>query len=84
MSKNWYVYIIECGDGSYYTGITTDVQARLATHAKGKGAKYTRGRGPLTLKHVEILDNKSLALKREYKIKKLSKIKKKELWMKVQ
>ena len=77
----WYVYILECGDGSYYTGITTDVQARLATHIKGKGAKYTRGRGPLSIKYVETYENKSKALKREHIIKKLSKINKKELWL---
>ena len=79
MSKNWYVYILACGDGSYYTGITTDVQKRLETHTKGKGAKYTRGRGPLTLLYVEELSNKSEALKREYAIKQLSRKKKTEL-----
>lgn len=79
MINSWYVYILECGDGSYYTGITTDVQKRLETHKKGKGAKYTRGRGPLSLLYVETLANKSEALKREYSIKQLSKKKKIEL-----
>lgn len=82
MSNVWYVYILECKDGSYYTGITTDVDKRFNAHSNGKGAKYTRGRGPLSLKYVEEHDSKSSALKREYSIKKLSKIKKKELWLK--
>ncbi len=47
--ETFFVYILRCGDGSLYTGIALDVQARMAQHAAGKGAKYTRGRGPLTL-----------------------------------
>lgn len=47
MEKVWYLYILECKDGSLYTGITDDIQRRLAQHEAGKGAKYTRGRGPL-------------------------------------
>lgn len=79
MDNVWYVYILLCGDGSYYTGITTDVQKRLETHKNGKGAKYTRGRGPLSLLYVETLTNKSEALKREHSIKQLSKKNKTEL-----
>lgn len=79
MGKEWYVYILLCGDGSYYTGITTDVQKRLETHKNGKGAKYTRGRGPLSLLYVETLANKSEALKREHVIKQLTKKKKTDL-----
>lgn len=79
MDKEWYVYILSCGDGSYYTGITTDVNRRLKQHQEGKGAKYTRGRGPLGLLYVETMPNQSEALKREYKIKQLSKKKKTEL-----
>ena len=45
----WYVYILRCGDGTLYTGVTDDVPRRLAAHRSGKGAKYTRGRGPLEL-----------------------------------
>ncbi|CAB1130134.1 GIY-YIG domain-containing protein [Candidatus Hydrogenisulfobacillus filiaventi] len=45
----WYVYLLACGDGSLYTGITTDVRRRLAAHRRGRGARYTRGRGPLVL-----------------------------------
>lgn len=67
----WYVYILRCGDGSLYTGITNDVQARLAAHRSGKGAKYTRGRGPLELVYTERCPDKSTALKRELAIKAL-------------
>ena len=49
----WYLYILQCGDGSLYTGITTDVEKRLEAHRSGKGAKYTRGRSPLELKYRE-------------------------------
>lgn len=67
----WYVYILRCGDGSLYTGISDDVEKRFAAHASGKGAKYTRGRGPLELVYTEELPDKSAALKREAAIKKL-------------
>ena len=49
MEKIWYFYILECKDGTLYTGITDDVQRRFKAHSEGKGAKYTRGRGPLRL-----------------------------------
>lgn len=68
----WTVYILRCGDGTLYTGITNDMDARLAAHRCGKGARYTRGRGPLELAHTEIWDTKSQALKRERAIKALS------------
>lgn len=71
MEKTWYLYILRCGDGSLYTGITTDVQARFAQHQAGKGAKYTRGRGPLELVYTEECDDHSAALKRELAIKAL-------------
>lgn len=71
MEKKWYLYILRCGDGSLYTGITTDVEARLAQHRAGKGAKYTRGRGPLELVYTEECDDHSAALKRELAIKAL-------------
>ena len=72
----WYIYILRCGDGTLYTGMTDDVEKRFAAHAAGKGAKYTRGRGPLTLVHTEELPDKSSALKREAAIKKLSRAEK--------
>lgn len=71
MDKKWYLYVLRCGDGTLYTGITTDVQARFAQHQAGKGAKYTRGRGPLELVYTEECDDHSAALKRELAIKAL-------------
>ena len=68
----WYLYILRCGDGSLYTGITTDVEKRLEAHRSGKGAKYTRGRGPLELVYREECGDHSNALKRELEIKALS------------
>ena len=60
-----YTYILRCGDGSLYTGWTNDIKNRLKMHREGKGAKYTRGRGPLTLVHLEVYDTKSEAMRRE-------------------
>lgn len=68
----WYVYILECADGTLYTGITTDVNKRILTHNKGKGAKYTRGRRPVALKAYFSVESKSIALKEEYRIKQLN------------
>lgn len=68
----YYVYILKCHDGTLYTGITTDVQKRLATHNSGKGAKYTRSRLPVTLLYQESQPDKSAALKRELAIKALT------------
>jgi putative endonuclease len=67
----YFVYLIECADGSLYTGIAKDVRKRLRMHEAGKGAKYTRGRGPLRLVYVELQLNKSEALKRERAVKRL-------------
>ena len=66
MNKTWYLYILECGDGTLYAGITDDVERRLAQHSAGKGAKYTRGRGPVKLVYQEICGSHSDALKREH------------------
>ena len=68
----WYLYILRCGDGTLYTGITDDVARRLAAHRAGKGAKYTRGRGPLELVYTEELPDKGSALRREAAVKKLT------------
>lgn len=73
MEKTWYLYILRCGDGSLYTGITVDVEKRLEAHRSGKGAKYTRGRGPLELVYRESCADHSAALRRERAIKVLSK-----------
>lgn len=72
MEKQWGVYILQCGDGSLYTGSTDDLERRLAAHRAGKGAKYTRGRGPLVLQYWCSCENRSSALKREWEIKQLS------------
>ena len=68
----WSVYLIRCGDGTLYCGIALDVAARLEQHQCGKGAKYTRGRGPLALVHREVCGTKAKALKREREIKRLA------------
>ena len=67
-----FVYIISCKDGTLYTGWTTDVAARVIAHNEGSGAKYTKGRGPVTLLYTETFESKSEALRREMAIKKLS------------
>ena len=77
--KAHHIYIVECSDGSYYTGYTTDVERRLKEHNAGEGAKYTRGRLPVKLRHQESFENRSLAQKREYQIKQLPRSKKEEL-----
>lgn len=74
-----YVYIVECCDGTYYTGWTTDVEARVKTHNSGSGAKYTRSRLPVKLVYSEKLESRSAALKREAAIKKLKREKKEQL-----
>ncbi len=71
-----YVYMLRCRDGSLYTGWTNDVQHRLAMHQQGRGAKYTRGRGPVVLVYTEELPDKGAALKREAAIKKLTRAEK--------
>ena len=72
MEKEWVLYMLRCRDGSLYTGITNNLEKRLEAHRSGKGAKYTRGRGPLELVYTEKCEDKSAALKREVEIKKLS------------
>jgi len=74
-----YVYILQCHDGTLYTGWTTDLEARFAAHNEGSGAKYTKGRGPVTLLYSETFESKSEALKREIAIKKLSRAEKLKL-----
>ena len=76
---DWHLYLVRCRDGSLYTGITTDVARRFAEHRENAGAKYLRGRGPLTLVFRKKLGSRSLALGVESKVKKLSKAKKEEL-----
>lgn len=67
----WYVYLLECADGSLYTGIARNLMQRLAKHNAGLGAKYTRGRRPVSLIWSEPASSRSHALEREYRIKQL-------------
>jgi putative endonuclease len=71
-SPDHYAYVLRCSDGTFYTGYTTDVQRRVEEHDAGDGAKYTRGRTPVELVHVESFDSQSAAMRREYEIKQLS------------
>lgn len=66
------VYILKCSDGTLYTGYTNDLEHRLKAHEAGKGAKYTRGRGPFQVMFVERFPTKEEAMKREYEIKQLT------------
>ena len=79
MEKTWVLYILECGDGSLYTGITDDLDRRLKAHSNGKGAKYTRGRGPRILRYQESCADHSAALKREISVKRMTREQKLQL-----
>ncbi len=70
--SSWFVYILECNDGTLYTGMTNDLEGRLEKHMTGEGAKYTRSRGAKEIIYSEEFKTKSEALKREHEIKKLS------------
>lgn len=70
------VYILRCSDGTLYTGWTNNIARRLAAHNEGRGAKYTRGRTPVTLAHLEEFATKEEAMSREAEIKKLSRAQK--------
>ena len=74
-----YVYILECRNGMLYTGYTNNIERRIAEHKRGTASKFTRSRLPVTLSYLEPVDNKTLAIKREIRIKHLSRIKKIEL-----
>jgi len=78
-TEPWYTYIVECVDGTYYTGITNNLDRRMAQHNAGIGAKYTRGRTPVKLVRSEMYGSKSDAMKREYAIKQLPREKKEEI-----
>lgn len=75
----YFVYIVECSDGTLYTGITNHLQRRLNQHNSGKGAKYTRGRIPVKLCYVEEGEGRAWATSRETEIKRLSRFEKKAL-----
>ncbi len=76
---SWVCYILQCSDGTLYTGITNDLEKRFATHNAGTAAKYTRARGPVKLVFVESCADKSAALKREMEIKGLMRAEKLKL-----
>ena len=78
-SQGHHVYVIECADGSFYTGYTTDVARRVREHDAGDGARYTRGRTPVELVHTESFGSRSAAMSREYEIKQLSRTEKERL-----
>ncbi|MFJ6414929.1 endonuclease [Terribacillus saccharophilus] len=67
------VYMLKCKDGSLYTGYTNALAKRLKQHATGKGAKYTKGRGPFILVYIRFFDSRQAALREEYRIKQLPK-----------
>lgn len=74
-----YTYIVQCSDGTLYTGWTNDLTRRIQAHNQGKGAKYTKARRPVTLVYYEAFETKEEAMKREYAIKRLSRKEKEEL-----
>lgn len=76
MTNEWYVYMLHCSDGTFYTGITNNPEERFNMHEQGKGSKYVRSRLPFRVVYLERVDGRSPALKREAEIKKLGKIKK--------
>lgn len=80
----WFVYVLSCTDGSFYTGITINPQKRLITHKKGKGGKYTRSHKPESIVYLEKAETKGEALRREWEIKKWNKKKKIKLLINTQ
>ena len=77
--NGWKLYILKCSDGTLYTGITTNLDRRVIEHNTGKGAKYTRGRGPVEVVYFEKHENRSSASKAEAAFKKLTRNKKLEI-----
>ena len=75
----WYLYLVRCGDGTLYTGITNDVERRLAAHREGRGARYLRGRGPLELARKVRVGSHGDALKVERRVKRMSRSRKEKL-----
>ena len=73
---SWIVYMVECADKSLYTGITKNLDRRMAAHAAGKGAKYTKGRGPFRLVYRETCQGRAEASRRETAIKSLDRVQK--------
>ena len=78
-SKSWYTYIVQCSDGTLYTGIARNIEERLLAHNSGSGAKYTRTRLPVILVYHEEHPSRSLASRREYQLKKMTRTQKQKL-----
>lgn len=79
LQRPWFTYVVRCSDGSLYTGLALDVAARLLMHNSGKGASYTRGRGPVSLVYFEKFATHREAAQRECEIKKLKREEKERL-----
>lgn len=79
MEQAWYVYILQCADGTLYTGITNDLNRRLKAHNAGTASKYTRVRRPVVIVYQEVTDTKGNALRRELQIKSMSRQQKMDL-----
>jgi putative endonuclease len=79
MAETWYTYIVQCSDDTFYVGTTNNITERVLKHNTGKGAKYTRGRGPVILLYSHSFESRSEACKREYELKKLSRLEKLEI-----
>jgi len=77
--SDWFVYIVRCADRSLYTGVAIDVRGRVEAHNHGRGAKYTRGRGPVRLVYAERAGTRASALRREHAIKRLTRAAKQQL-----
>jgi len=78
VNNEHYFYVLTCRDGSYYGGYTNNLERRLKLHNEGKGAKYTRGRGPVSLTFAKEFDTKEEAMKAEYRFKQLTRLKKEQ------
>lgn len=80
MESRWYVYILECADGTLYTGVTIDTARRLEEHNESsKGARYTRSRRPVSMKYTEACESRSMATKREAELKQFTRAQKRAL-----
>lgn len=77
--KMHYTYMLECKDGTYYIGYTNDLEKRIKAHNEGKGAKYTKGRGPVKLVYYEEYEDKNTAMRREWEMKQLTRTQKEML-----
>ena len=75
-----YTYMLKCKDGTYYIGYTNDLEKRVKAHNEGKGAKYTKGRGPVELIYYEEYEEKNIAMRREWEMKRFTRSQKEELY----